>query len=120
MFINGNQIIGGTKIFLALDGIIIPVINEILFVYQLNGSVSMMLQTSTSTLWLSTANPGVSTGVGDWLQVGLYAGSLFTNSDSPNNLQFVAMGSSHGFAAVDDLTVQVKSHCNYDSLSDSG
>ena len=120
VFISGDQIIGGTKIFLALESITTTVINEILFVYQLNGSVSMMLQTSSRTIWSSTASPGVATGVRDWWQVRLYARSLFTTSDSRTNLQFVAMGSSRGFAAVDDLTVQVKSHCNYDALSDSG
>ena len=120
MFISGGQIIGGTKIFLTLEGITTTVINEILFVYQLNGSVSMMLQTSSHTIWSSTASPGVATGVGDWWQVRLYARSLFTTSDSHTNLQFVAMGSSRGLAAVDDLTVQVKSHCNYDALSDPG
>ena len=120
MFISGGQIIGGTKIFLTLEGITTSVINEILFVYQLNGSVSMMLQTSSHTIWSSAASPGVTTWVGDWRQVRLYARSLFTTSDSHTNLQFVAMGSSRGFATVDDLTVQVKSHCNYDALSDPG
>ena len=80
----------------------------------------MMLQTSLHTIWSSTASPGAAMGVQDWRQVRLYAGSLFTTDDSPTNLQFVAMGSSRGFAAVDDLTVQVKSHCNYEALGDPG
>ena len=94
-------------------------INEILFVHQLNSSVSMLLQTSSHTIWSSAASPEVASGVGDWHRVTLYAGSLFDTSDgvAPIHLQFVAMGSLEGFAAVDDLTVQVKSHCNYDSLS---
>ena len=119
VFIRGNQIIGGTKIFLTLDDVTSSVINEIFFVYQLNGSVSITLQTSSRTIWSSTSNPGVPTGVGDWLQVRLYAGSLYT-SNTPINLQFVATGSSSGFAAVDDLIIQVQSHCNYDALSDPG
>ena len=119
MFIRGDQIIGGTKIFLTLDDVTSSVINEIFFVYQLNGSVSITLQTSSRTIWSSTSNPGVPTGVGDWLQVRLYAGSLYT-SNTPINLQFVATGSSSGFAAVDDLIIQVQSHCNYDALSDTG
>ena len=120
MFISGDQIIGGTKIFLTLEGVTTSVINEIFFVYQLNGSVSIVLQTSSHTVWSSTASPGVAIGVRDWRQVRLYARSLYSTDDSPTNLQFVAMGSSHGFAAVDDLTIQVKSHCNYEALSDLG
>ena len=119
VFIRGDQIIGGSKIFLSLDDITSSVINEIFFVYQLNSSVSMKLQTSSQTLWSSVANPGGPTGVGGWIQVSLYSGSLFT-SHSPINLQFVAMGSSGGFAAVDDLIIQVQSNCNYDALSDPG
>ena len=79
----------------------------------------MKLQTSSRPLWSSSTNPGVPTGVGGWSQVSLYSGSLFT-SHSPTNLQFVAMGSSGGFAAVDDLIIQVQSNCNYDALSDPG
>ena len=120
MFISGDQIIGGTKIFLTLEGVTTSVINEIFFVYQLNGSVSMMLQTSSHTIWSSTASPVASTAIGGWQQVRLYAGSLFATDDSPTNLQFVAMGSSRGFAAIDDLTVQVKSCCNYEALGDPG
>ena len=82
--------------------------------------MSIKLQTSSHTIWSSTASPGVATGVRDWRQVRLYAGSLFIASDLPTNLQFVAMGSSQGFAAVDDLTVQVKAPCNYDALGDPG
>ena len=120
VFIRGDQIIGGTKIFLTLDDITLSVINEIFFVYQLNSSVSMMLQTSSQTLWSSTSNPGVPTGVGGWRQVSLYSGSLFT-SHTPTDLEFVAIGSSgNGFAAVDDLIIQVQSNCNYDALNDPG
>ena len=119
VFIRGDQIIGGAKIFLTLDYITLSVINEI-FVYQLNGSVLMMLRTSSQTLWSSTTNLGVHTEVGGWRQVSLYSGSLFT-SNTPTNLEFVAIGSSgDGFAAVDDLIIQVQSNCNYDALSDPG
>ena len=122
VFLTSSQITGGSKIFLTLDDIMTSVINEILFVYQLNGSVSMLLQASSRTIWSSASSPGVAAGVGDWRRVTLYAGSLFDASDHvvPTHLQFVAMGSLEGFAAVDDLTVQVKSHCNYDSLSNPG
>lgn len=119
VFIRGDQIIGGSKIFLTLDSITISVINEIIFVYQLNSSVSLTLQTSSYDIWSSVANPGAATRVGNWQQVRLYARSLPT-SDLPVNLQFLVTGSSNGFAAVDDLTVQVKSDCNYEALSDPG
>lgn len=119
VFIRGNQIIGGSKIFLTLDSITISVINEIIFVYQLNSSVSLTLQTSSHDIWSSNTNPGAATRVGNWWQVRLYARSL-PISDLPVNLQFLVTGSSNGFAAVDDLTIQVKSHCNYEALSDPG
>lgn len=115
VFIRSDQIIGGTKIFLTLDDVTTSVINEILFVYQLNGSMSLTLQTSSQhTVWSSS---GAAASMGIWQRVRLFAESL--PNDSPVNLQFVATGSS-GFAAVDDLTVQVQSHCNYESLSNPG
>ena len=79
----------------------------------------MMLQTSSQTIWSSTISPGVATGVGNWQKVRLYAGALLT-SHSLVNLQFVATGSSNGFAAIDNVSIQVQSHCNYDALSDPG
>jgi len=120
VFIRANQIIGGTKIFLVLEDITTSLINQVLFVYQVNGSVSLTLQTPSHTIWSSASNPGAATGVGNWRQVRLYGSSFI--SDSPITLQFVATtGSpSNGFAAVDDLIVQVKTQCNYDSLSDPG
>ena len=122
IFLTSSQITGGSKIFLTLDDVTTSVINEIVFVYQLNGSVSILLQASSRTIWSSVDSPGVATGVGDWRRVRLYAGSVFVTSNhlAPTHLQFVAMGSLEGFAAVDDLTVQVKSRCDYDSLSNPG
>ena len=116
VFIRGDQINGETKIFLAVT---LALICNKYFVYQLNDSLSMMLQTSSQTIRSSTSNPRVPTGVRDWWQVRLYAGSLFT-SNTPINLQFVATGSYSVFAAIDDLIIQVQSHCNYDALSDIG
>lgn len=85
----------------------------------MNGSVLLTLQTLSHTIWSSTINPGVATGLGNWQQVSLYPPSFA--SDSPTTLQFVATTvSPNGFAAVDDLIIQVNSQCNYDSLSDSG
>ena len=75
--------------------------------------MSLMLQTSSQTIWSST----ISLGVGNWQKVRLYTGALLS-SHSSVNLQFVATGPSNGFAAVDDVSIQVQSHCNYDALSD--
>jgi len=119
IYVRGNQITGGTKIFNVLRDIFASLINDVFFVYQISGSGVLELRAlSVNTIWSSAINPGTPTGIGDWQLVRLYSDSFPT--DSTITLEFIVTGSSINYVAVDDINIQVQSECNYNALYNPG
>ncbi|XP_065885986.1 uncharacterized protein [Dysidea avara] len=115
IYVRGNQITGGTKIFLVLRNIFTSVINDVFFVYQISGTATLELRAlSVQTIWSSAINAGTPTGIGNWRILRLYADSFPT--DSILTLELIVTGSSINYVAVDDINIQVQSECNYNAL----